>query len=210
MASPLLDPRARQEDEPTRLALGLLRLEQALAAARGAAAAAGELSTLQLQILFDLSTAPGALPSAAELARRYALSAATLSVSLAGLVRRKLILRRTDSADSRRRTLALTAAGARVVERSAARLDGLVDLARAMPVEERRASLAAIAGLVARAAESGWIRPERMCVACRFFERNRRPKTDAPHWCRLMERPLADFELRLDCPEHQPLRAKSP
>jgi DNA-binding MarR family transcriptional regulator len=210
MGSPLLDPRARQEDDATRLALGLLRLEQALAEARGAAAAADEISPLQLQLLFDLSTAGTEPATAGELARRHRLSAATVSVSLAGLVRRRLVQRRADARDARRRSLSLSAAGERLAQRAAQRLDGLLGLARSLAEGERRASLAAVVGLVARAAEAGWIRPERMCVACRFFERERDPRSPAPHWCRLMERPLAAFELRLDCPEHEPITPSSP
>ncbi len=200
----LSDPGDRQESVPVKLALGLLRISQALANARGAAAGEQGLSPLQLQILIDLTNEPSGVGAAGVLARKYGVSAPTLSDSLAALVRRKLVTQRPSASDARVRELRATAKGRTLAERALADLDQLVGVCAQMPHEEQQRSLGAALDLIRRFNELGWIQADRMCVTCRFFERDRAPGTPAPHWCRLISRKLAAADLRVDCPEQEP------
>ncbi len=200
----LSDPGDRQESVPVKLALGLLRISQALANARGAAAAERGVSALQLQVLIDLSNESSGLGTAGALARKYGVSAPTLSDSLAVLVRRKLVAQRPSASDARVRELRATAKGRVLAQRALADLDRLVEVCVQMPHDEQQRSLSAALDLIRRFNALGWIQADRMCVTCRFFERDRAPGTPAPHWCRLISRKLAASDLRVDCPEHEP------
>jgi DNA-binding MarR family transcriptional regulator len=204
MSSPSLsDPGDRQESPAVKLALGLFRVSQALANARGQSAADSGVSPLQLQILIDLAQQAGGARTAGALARRYGISAPTLSDSLAVLTRRKLVSARASASDARQRELGLTAKGRKLADRALGDLDQLVRVCGEMPREERERALSTTVDLIRRFNELGWIRSDRMCSTCRFFERDRAPQSTAPHWCRLIERPLAAADLRVDCPEHE-------
>lgn len=204
MATPSLsDPGDRQESPAVKLALGLFRVGQALANARGQAAVENGVSPLQLQILIDLAQQAGGARTAGVLAQRYGVSAPTLSDSLAVLTRRKLVSARASARDARQRELSLTAKGRTMAERALGELDQLVRVCGEMPRDERERALSTTVDLVRRFSELGWIRADRMCSTCRFFERERSPQSTAPHWCRLIERPLAAADLRVDCPEHE-------
>lgn len=205
MAAPSLsDPGDRQESVPVKLALALFRIGQALTHARGLAAAQQGVSPLQLQVLIDLQQEAGGATTAAELARRHGIAAPSMSDSLAGLARRRLIVRRASAADARRRELALTPKGRALAQRALDELDRLVDVCARMPRDERDQALSSAVDLIRRFNELGWIRADRMCTTCRFFERGRDANSTAPHWCRLIDSPLAAADLRVDCPEHQP------
>jgi hypothetical protein len=56
--------------------------------------------------------------------------------------------------------------------------------------------------LIAALQNVGIITLARMCRTCRFFRPDHHPG-GAPHHCALLDKPLAERELRLDCPEHE-------
>jgi DNA-binding MarR family transcriptional regulator len=193
----------RQSSPAVKLALALLRLEQALASGRAAIAGTQSLSPLQSQVLLDLLHGAGGDQTAAHLARRYGISAATLSDSLAVLARKRLLRAVPVRDDRRRRNLSLTRSGVRAAERAQARLDVLVRLTHELDPAVRATCLQAVIHLIRRCHDLGWIATDRMCVTCRFFVRDRAPNRPQPHFCQLIERPLGPGELRIDCPEHQ-------
>lgn len=203
----LTDPGDRQEDPSVKLAIALFRIGQALGAARGMAANERGVSPLQLQVLIDLAQDAGGVRTAGALAQRYGVSAPTMSDSLALLTRRKLIVQRPSAADARRKDLHLTAKGRTLAERALRELDQLVRVCGEMPRGEREQALATSVDLIRRFTDLGWVRTDRMCTTCRFFERDRAPTSAAPHWCRLISKPLGAGDLRVDCPEHEPLAA---
>lgn len=210
MATPSLsDPGDRQESAAVKLALGLFRIGQALSHARGLAAAGQGVSPLQLQILIDLHAKAAGAVTAAELARRHGITAPSMSDSLAGLARRRLIVRRVGEGDARRRVLELSPRGRALAQRALDELDRLVGVCADMPREQRDQALSTAVDLIARFNELGWIQADRMCTTCRFFERERSPDSARPHFCRLIERPLGAADLRVDCPEHHPKPAPS-
>jgi len=69
--------------------------------------------------------------------------------------------------------------------------------------------LATLLELIGRLQRAGIIQVARMCTTCLFFESNRFLDPMAPHYCRLMDQPLLLSELRVDCPDHQPLQSAS-
>lgn len=201
----LSDLSDRQENPSVKLAIALFRIGQALGAARGMAASERSVSPLQLQVLIDLAQEAGGARTASALAQRYGLSAPTLSDSLALLTRRKLIVQRPSAADARRKDLHLTAKGRALADRALLELDQLVRICGEMPRAEREQALATSVGLIRRFTDLGWVRADRMCTTCRFFVRDLAPSDAAPHWCRLISKPLGAGDLRVDCPEHEPL-----
>lgn len=72
----------------------------------------------------------------------------------------------------------------------------------AHPPEQQLALMDALYGVIAELQRAGVITIARMCVTCRHF----RPDVhhgERPHHCALFELPLAQRNLRIDCPEHE-------
>jgi hypothetical protein len=46
-----------------------------------------------------------------------------------------------------------------------------------------------------------------MCVTCRFFRPDAHPSSPRPHHCALVNAPMSNGELRVDCAEHEPQAA---
>lgn len=202
MAS-LNHPDDRQTSPAVKLTLGLLRLEQALAALREGWAGRQKLSPLQMQLLLDIDQQAGGGRSAAHFARRYGLSAATLSDSLRVLLGRFLLRRTRASADQRRWELALTTKGKRIVRELWRELDQLTRLAESLPPAAQAQSLEQVVTWIRLLADQGKISTDRLCITCRFFERDRNAGTSKPHWCHLIQAKLGASDLRVDCPEHE-------
>lgn len=162
------------------------------------------LSPVQLRLLQRLRR--GAPPRPSALARELGVTPASLSDSIAALERKGLVERRRLESDRRGTVVALSAAGGRL----AARLDSVaapVERAVAtLPAAEQLALMRSLFAVIAELQEEGVVTVARMCVSCRHF----RPDVHAgpaPHHCALLDAPLAEEDLRVDCPEHEPVAA---
>jgi len=56
--------------------------------------------------------------------------------------------------------------------------------------------------IIARLVERGVVRDARMCVTCEHFRPCAHPDQARPHHCALVDLPLSDEHLRVDCPDH--------
>ena len=196
-------PFDRSDADPSleaRLGVGLLRLQQALASSRGAAAREIEASPLGLQILIDVAGRGGAT-TASWLAARYGVTAATVSDALRTLTDRGWVSRTGAPRDARRSLLRLTPAGRRRVNRLDRWGREIEALVRTIPTERRGLFLEDLLEILRELERRGKITTDRMCVTCRYFRKDRHegPK---PHHCELLDAPLAPGDLRIDCDEH--------
>jgi len=117
---------------------GIRRLVQSLRLSSQRAQNEEGISGAQLFVLQKLAESDG--QSVTELAVRTATDQSSVSVVAARLVRRRLVSRRSDPRDRRRRQLTLTAAGRALARRSpAAAQQGLVGAIEALPRPEQAA-----------------------------------------------------------------------
>ncbi|MGH3088675.1 MAG: hypothetical protein ACRDSJ_15325 [Rubrobacteraceae bacterium] len=70
--------------------------------------------------------------------------------------------------------------------------------------EEKEVVMRFLMRLIASLQRDGVITVARMCVSCRFFREHAHPGDAAAHHCALLDAPLANHDLRVDCPEHEP------
>lgn len=110
-------------------------------------------------------------------------------------------MRRGHVPDDRRATaISLTAAGATLAERAAGELAPAPRRSRRH--EARTTARPRSASSSPRSPASGAqgvITVNRSCLTCHHFQAGRPP---APAHCHLLDLPLADRDLRVDCPEH--------
>ncbi|MBM3658412.1 MAG: winged helix-turn-helix transcriptional regulator [Actinobacteria bacterium] len=177
------------------------RLGRALRAARQDVATRHEVSLLGLSVIETL--ADGRPRRVGDLAAELDVSQPTVSDAVAVLDRRGLIRRDRDPADLRSTLVALTARGGRVAADTATELAPLL-AAGSGTATDRATTLRVLLGEIARLHAAGVITVNRSCLDCLHY---RPPGTRSRARCLLLATSLADRDLRVDCPEHQPIPA---
>jgi DNA-binding MarR family transcriptional regulator len=187
-----------------KLAAALERAGQAIRVQMWDEAKRHRLSPTQVHVLLRLASDPAARRRIGALAAELDVTHPTVSDAVAVLQRKGLVDR--DPA-SRRAVLELSQRGRALAteiadwdRRTRARLADL-------PTADKQVTLRVLLDLIAGLQSSGAITVARMCVTCRFFRRDAHPDRAQPHHCALVDMPMGDGNLRVDCAEHQPRTA---
>ncbi len=194
-----------EQNLDAKIVAALERLAQALHTSLWHTAWKNRLSATQAQILLYLLAAPESRTTVSELARRFSLKQSTLSDAVSALVRKGLLKRAHDSHDKRVVWLKLSSRGralARKMGDWVAPLQG--QLSKFSP-SQKGLFLETLLQIIAGLQRAGVIQVARMCTTCVFFEPHRYSDPQAPHHCRLLNQPLRLTELRVVCPDHQPV-----
>jgi DNA-binding MarR family transcriptional regulator len=189
------------EDLDRKVLAAVERLGRALRAARQEAATRHQLSLLGLSTVQILADGRGR--RVGELAAELDVSQPTLSDSVGALHRRGIIDRRPDPADQRSTLVELTAAGAEIAAEIAGELRPLL-AAQAGTETDRATTLRVLLAEIARLQDAGVITVNRSCLRCRHYLP---PASRSPARCLLLDSPLTDRDLRVDCPDHEPASA---
>lgn len=168
---------------------------------RSAARSEG-LSPTQAQLLLRITEAGPGDAEPSRLALRLDVSGPTVTDSLATLQRKGLVSVERDTADRRRRVFTATPPGRAAASRLSRWNEPLVAAAHEVDAEARPSVLRAALDMIATLVDSGAISVARTCTTCRFFRPDVHPD-GMPHHCGLLNMPLSDGSLRVDCPEHQ-------
>lgn len=202
-ASPF-DPAAGSLDLDARLVAALERLSQVFRVLLWEESQARGLTPIQIRILEHLRHHPPALRRVGELARVFDLTPATISDAVTSLERKGLVTRARSAEDRRIWQLDPTSEGEAMTEAVRRWPDPLLQAIRTLPYGGREETLDTLLRLIDDLQRRGVITVARLCHSCRFFGEGEGPDSDRPHFCRLLERPLALADLRLDCPEYAP------
>ena len=205
--SSVFDPAVQHTSVDHKIAAALERLGQVF---RGllwekatAVSTAHTLSPIQIQFLIFLHFHGPAGNRVGALAREFGITPATVSDAVRVLKKKGLLTKEPAPEDARARLLRLTSEG----QRLAGELADWADIVRhhiaAHPEAEKVVVMRFLLDLIASLQHAGVVTVARMCTSCRFFEQNRYDDAAAPHYCRLLDMPLADQDLRVDCPEHE-------
>jgi DNA-binding MarR family transcriptional regulator len=188
-----------------KIVAALERLAQALHTSLWHTAWKKRLSATQAQILIYLLAAPESRTTVSELARRFSLKQSTLSDAVSALVRKGLLQRATDAHDRRVVWLRLSPRGRALARRMGEWVAPLRRQLGSLPQSQKGLFLETLLQLIAGLQRAGVIEVARMCTTCVFFEPHRYSDPQAPHHCRLLNQPLRLAELRVECPDHQPV-----
>ena len=195
------------DDSPTqleplgqRVAFALERLAAVLRENAWQEAVPQGLTPTQAEILSLLGRHPGM--ALKELASRLGVRPPTASDAVKVLVEKGWVEKGRHPDDRRALWLRLTSAGR---QRSSSTTDWSSFMARA--VEELEAGdgevlYRSLLALIAHLQREGRIPVARLCLTCRHFRRQVHDDPQRPHHCTLLDSPLRDRDLRVDCPEH--------
>ncbi len=201
----LFDLNAQHLEVDSKIAAALERMSQAFRVLLWEKTKTHQLSPIQVQFLVYLLYHPSSQSTISHLAKEYTLTPATVSDAITTLEEKQLVARERSRVDRRVAFIALTGEG----KKNARKLASWAEVIRAsiadFPGEEKVVVMKFLMRLLAALQQAGVITIARMCITCKFFQPEAHPASRAPHHCGLLNKPLADTELRLDCPEHQSL-----
>jgi DNA-binding MarR family transcriptional regulator len=161
------------------------------------------LSPIQIQTLLYLASHSEELCRVGQLAQEFNLTPATMSDAVDALEEKGLVVRRPWPKDGRVVTLRLTAQGRRHAEKLSRWSEELHNQLAHFPTEEKERALGFLLKFIEALYRAGIITVARICLTCRFFRPYAHPDSPAPHHCALLDKPLAEGDLRVDCPEHE-------
>lgn len=165
------------------------------------------LSPMQVHLLLRLAVEPPARRRVSALASELDVRPPTVSDAVATLRRKDLVGGEDAPEDRRGRRLELTDAGMRVAKELTGWPDGVHALLVDVDPGTKAATLALLLDLIGGLQRRGVISVARTCTTCRHFARDAHPAELLRHRCRLLDEPLGEAELRVDCAEHERLTA---
>lgn len=204
----VFNPTLQHQDVDAKIVAALERLGQVSQVLLRNRAEESSLSPIQIRIVVHLLFHRAGQCRVGDLARRFDLTPATVSDAVSTLARKGLVSKERDPADRRARVLRLTEEGKEV----ASELSGWAGAVRRVLKDhlgghsdaEKVIVMRFLMDLIAQLQDEGLITVARMCTTCRFFGKDWYPESsEAPHHCKLLDKPLKLHELRLDCPEHE-------
>jgi DNA-binding MarR family transcriptional regulator len=175
------------------------RLGRALRSARQEVAFRHGVSLLGLGVIEAL--VDGRRRRIGDLAVELDVSQPTVSGAVKALERQGMIRRDRDLADKRNAFVSLNDHGRRLANETASELAPLL-IAGTGTDRDRSTTLRVLLGEIARLQSAGVITVNRSCLACRHYLP---PGRGSEARCLVLASVLADQDLRVDCPEHEPI-----
>ncbi|WP_420346729.1 MarR family winged helix-turn-helix transcriptional regulator [Pelagibius sp.] len=186
-----------------KIGTGLSKLGQAIRSQAWKGAGSQGLTPTQGQALATLAAAPGnAGLRLAEVAEALGVSRPTASEAVTALVRKGLVVKQPDPADSRAVALSLTQAGREQAGKAALWPDFLHAAVESLDPAERQVFYRALIKMIRSLQRRGQIPVSQMCVTCRYFRPGVHDDPERPHHCAFVDAAFGEPELRLDCPDH--------
>ncbi|MGE0869462.1 MAG: MarR family winged helix-turn-helix transcriptional regulator [Kofleriaceae bacterium] len=157
------------------------------------------LSPTQAQIIGAL--AEGGALTVSELAKQLGVTMATVSDSVRVVVAKGFASKKPDPRHPRATLIELTQLGRKLAAKTKTWPEFLSAAVSSLSEPEQQAFNKALLKMIRMMQEAGQIPVSKMCITCTSFRPNVHDGP-APHHCALVDAPLADHHLRLDCPEH--------
>jgi DNA-binding MarR family transcriptional regulator len=196
-----------QENLDRKIAVGFERIAQVLKTLVWEETKTSGLSPIQIQFLTLLLHDADNMVTIGFLASRFSLTPATVSDAISVLERKGLVVRERREEDRRTVYLSLTRRGKASAKKLSAWANLLEKKASELSGEQKVALLHSLMSMIKGFQDEGAVSATQMCVTCRFFRRNAHGNVSKPHHCTYIDRAFGDVELRIDCPEFEPLEA---
>jgi DNA-binding MarR family transcriptional regulator len=190
-------------DVDRKLAAGLERITQAMKVMLWDAAKNHGLSPLQVEVLTHLLYRPEGSARVGLLARECDVTQPTMSDAVTALQKKSLVKKARAPEDSRSSMIFLSAKGRALAVRLAAWNEALKRTLTQLPDDGKVSVMRFLFDVIASLQRDGVITVARMCLTCRYFRPHGDPADSTRHFCALLQLPLPEQALRIDCPEHE-------
>lgn len=199
----IFDLSFQHEDIDSKIAAALERLSQTFRVLLWEKTKVHNLSPIQIQILVYLLYHSQEAPTIGQIASRFSLTPATVSDAVKTLSNKSLVTRQAGLRDRRATSVVLTESGTEIAQKLAAWADIIRDQIARFAPGEKMVVMKFLMHLIETLQQAGLINIARMCITCKYFQALAHPDSETPHYCKLINKPLGEASLRLDCPEHE-------
>jgi len=198
MAKSTFDLKRQQKSLSSKLVAGLERVSEVFKVLLWEKAKVVGLSPIQIQLLVFIAYHRQELCHISQLAKEFHVTKPTISDAVKVLVQKNLVEKDFSNPDNRSYSLFLTEAGRTVLDQVtdfSMPLASQLDRLKRNDLEQLFSSLSS---LIFNLHQVGILNEQRMCYSCIFFQSD-----NQGNYCKLLERPLASSDIRLDCPEFE-------
>jgi DNA-binding MarR family transcriptional regulator len=198
MQTSVFDISGQGQQTESKIVVALERISQAFRVLLWEESKEFSLSPIQIQILIFLHFHSEEKRKVGYLAKEFNLTKPTISDSVKLLELKKFVLKTVSGTDGRSYTLQLTPEGEKIVQKTMSFASAIEQPVQHLSAQQKEALLSGLLQVIHQLQQAGIISLQRMCFSCRHYGRQ-----EGGHYCHLMEKPLKDAELRIDCPEHE-------
>ncbi len=191
------DPLHQISSTTSKIVVGLERVSEAFKALLWERAKVVGLSPIQIQLLIFVTYHEPILCQVSHLAREFNVTKPTISDAVRVLDKKGLITKSHSATDNRSYSIRLTDTGRQVVsdvEQFAQPIRAILDQLGDKVTDDL---YSALTKLITELNQKGILTVQRTCKTCVYYRMD-----GQTHYCSLLDRALADSDIRLDCPEH--------
>ena len=182
----------------SRIVVALERISEAFRVLLWNESKDNSLSPIQIQTLIFLLFHSKDKCRVGYLADEFNMTKATMSDSIRVLHSKELVFKETDPSDTRSHTLSLTSQGKEIAEKASFFASSIEKPIGKMTEEQKTVMLNGLLKVIYDLNKAGIITVQRMCFNCSFYSAD-----NGMHYCNLLNKKLAENEIRADCPEHK-------
>ncbi len=182
----------------SRIVVALERIAEAFRVLLWNESKENSLSPIQIQILIFVNFHSSEKCKVGYLANEFNMTKATISDSVKMLLAKDLVNKETDPADTRSYSLSLTTEGKKIAKKASFFASSIEQPLEKLTEDQKTIMLNGLLKLIYDLNKSGVITVQRMCFNCSNYQFDK-----GAHYCKLLKTPLAENELRVDCPDHE-------
>ncbi len=156
------------------------------------------LSPIQIQIVLFIDSHKDELCNVSYLASEFNVTKPTISDAIKVLNHKGFIEKGYSTTDSRSYTVQLTDSGKRIVKETEEFANPIQATLNSMDSHVQDDLFNALSSVIYTLNRTGVLSVQRMCFGCKYYCKNK-----DNHFCNLLNEPLLDKDIRLDCPEFE-------
>lgn len=198
MDKSVFNPEFQQKDIASKLVVGLERISEVFKILLWEKAKVVGLSPIQIQILIFIAYHKENLCNVSHLAKEFNITKPTVSDAIKILDKKELIIKDYSSSDSRSYIIQLSESGEKVVSETYDFANPLKSQLSGLNKKDLESLFKTMSQLIYKLNQKGILTVQRTCYGCKFYQKNK--KAD---YCNLLEKELANQDIRLDCPEFE-------
>lgn len=158
------------------------------------------LSPIQIQVLIFLLHHDPGKRKVSHLASEFNMTKATISDSVKVLEQKELIYKEFETHDSRSQIIHLTSKGKEIAEQTSVFAKEIRIPVEEMNRDDKENLMLSLFNIIRHLNRANVITVQRMCTTCAYYQ-----SENGSPFCKLINQNLEILDLKIDCPEHQPL-----
>jgi len=198
MNKSIFNPSNQESDISSKIVAGLERISEAFKVLLWEKAKLLGLSPIQIQILIFISYHKNEFCNVSHLAKEFNITKPTISDAVRVLDKKGMITKDYSSKDSRSYSIGLSNSGKNIVAETENFANPLKNQLKGIQRTDLENLFGTLSKLIYKLNRNGILTVQRTCYSCKFF-----PQTGNKDYCNLLDKELLNFDIRLDCPEHE-------